>query len=277
MNTLRQALKKESPLQIAGTINAYCALMAQSVGFKAIYLSGAGVANQSYGLPDIGLTTLDNVLEDVRRITAIVKLPLLVDIDTGWGSPQMITKTVKSMIHAGAAAVHLEDQVESKRCGHLPGKAVVPTEEMVDRIKAAVDARTDPDFMVMARTDALAVEGLDAAVERAVAYRDAGADMLFAEAVTSLDQYQVFKESVGIPILANITEFGKSPLWTREELASAGVDMVLYPLSATRAMNRAALNVYQCIRDNGTQEPCLDQMQTRQELYNFLNYEVNNG
>lgn len=273
MKGLHQALAKEKPLQIIGTINAYVAIMAKSVGYKALYLSGAGVANASYGLPDLAMTTLDNVLEDVRRITAAVDLPLLVDIDTGWGNALMIARTIKSMIRAGASAVHIEDQVTSKRCGHLPGKEIVPCEEMVDRLKAAVDAKTDPHFVIMARSDAFAKEGLEGLIARSIAYRDAGADMLFLEALKTLDQYKAVKDAVGIPVLANLTEFGLTPLFTVSELAEAGVDMALYPLSPMRAMNLAALQVLQEIRDKGTQKHLLDQMQTREELYHYLNYE----
>ncbi|MBB65648.1 MAG: methylisocitrate lyase [Waddliaceae bacterium] len=272
MPSLYQELHKESPLQIVGCINAYVALMAKASGFRAIYLSGAGVANSSYGLPDLGLTTLDNVLEDCRRITSTVDLPLLVDIDTGWGNALMIARTIKEMIRSGVAAVHMEDQVAEKRCGHRPGKALCSKEEMCDRIKAAVDAKTDSNFVLMARTDALASEGLEASLERARAYKEAGADMLFAEAVVNLEQYTAFKEVTEIPVLANITEFGQTPIWSKEELKSAGVDMILYPLSANRAMNQAAFNVFQDIRVNGQQSASLSQMQTRDQLYEFLNY-----
>jgi methylisocitrate lyase len=268
----RAALKNERPLQIAGAINAYTAILAEKSGFRALYLSGAGVANASYGVPDLGITTLENVLEDARRITNVTNLPLLVDIDTGWGSNRSIALTIKEMTKAGVAAVHIEDQVDLKRCGHRPNKQLVSTKKMVDRIKAAVDARTDSSFVIMARTDAAAGEGLSSAIERACYYRDAGADMIFAEALTKLDQYRQFSKQVGIPILANMTEFGKTPLYTTAELKSAGVSMVLYPLSAFRAMNAAALNVYQVIRTKGTQRTALKQMQTREELYKFLNY-----
>jgi methylisocitrate lyase len=268
----RVAMTAEKPLQVVGTVNAYVALMAQQTGYKAIYLSGAGVANSSYGMPDLAVTTLDNVLEDVRRITATVELPLLVDIDTGWGNTLMIARTIKLMIHAGAAAVHIEDQVMEKRCGHRPGKRVVPKEEMVDRIKAAVDAKTDNAFIVMARCDSLASEGLEATIDRALAYRDAGADMLFPEAFTSLEQFKAFKDAVKIPIVANITEFGKTPLFTREELANADVDIALYPLTVNRAMNKAACNILEQLRKTGTQKNLLDQMQTREELYHYLDY-----
>ncbi len=269
---LRAALDVERPLQVVGTINAYSALMAEHVGFRALYISGAGVANASYGLPDLALTTLNDVLEDVRRITSVTTLPVLVDIDTGWGNALMISRAIRQLINAGAAGVHIEDQVQAKRCGHLPGKAVVSASEMVDRIKAAVDAKTDPDFVVMARTDALAVEGLDPALERAIRYQGAGADMLFPEALTELSLYRRFADAVTIPILANMTEFGVTPLFTTQQLASAGVRLVLYPLSAFRAMNAAALHVYATLRKEGTQQGVVSMMQTRQELYDFLNY-----
>ncbi len=268
---LRQAVKNESPLQVLGTINAYTAIMAEKSGAKAIYLSGAGVANASYGLPDLGMTSLDNVLTDVQRITAASSLPLLVDIDTGWGSAFNISRTIKEMIKAGAAGVHLEDQVQTKRCGHRPGKEIVSQQEMVDRIKAAVDARTD-DLVIMARTDALAVDGMDCAIERAVACVEAGADMIFPEAMTTLEQYKTFVDAVNVPVLANITEYGSTPLFTTEELNSAGVKLALYPLSAFRAMNAAALNVYQTLLNDGTQRASVEKMQTREELYDFLDY-----
>lgn len=268
----KQALSNEKPLQIVGTINAYTALMAERSGFNAIYLSGAGVANASYGLPDLAMTSLNDVLIDASRITSATDLPLLVDIDTGWGGAFNISRTVKEMIKAGVAAVHIEDQVMQKRCGHRPNKAIVSTEEMCDRIKAAVDAKTDNDFVIMARTDALSVEGLESAVDRAGAFVEAGADMIFAEAMTDIRMYQQFKDRCQVPILANMTEFGQSPLYTKDDLAKHGVDMVLYPLSAFRAMNAAALNVYQSIREQGTQEQVVDTMQTRKELYDFLNY-----
>ena len=268
----RDAVSVECPLQIVGVINAYAAIMAERVGFRAIYLSGSGVASASYGLPDLGMTTLNDVLEDVRRITSATETPLLVDADTGWGNAFMIAKTVRQMIRAGAAAIHIEDQVSAKRCGHRPNKEVVSADEMVDRIKAAVDAKTDPDFVLMARTDALAIEGLDAAIERACRYKDAGADMIFAEAVTELGQYRKFADAVGVPILANITEFGKTDLYTTEELGGAGVSLALYPLSAFRAMNAAALNVFKTLRHEGTQKRLVDTMQTRDNLYEFLNY-----
>ncbi|WP_444890417.1 methylisocitrate lyase [Microbulbifer sp. DLAB2-AA] len=270
----RSALAENQPLQVVGTINAYSAIMAERIGHKAIYLSGAGVANASYGLPDLGMTSLDNVLEDVRRITAASELPLLVDIDTGWGGAFNIARTVKEMIRAGAAAVHIEDQVAQKRCGHRPNKEIVSKQEMVDRIKAAVDARTDDDFFIMARTDAFAQEGLDAAIERAQACIEAGADGIFAEAVTKLEHYRAFKDALNVPILANITEFGKTELYNAKELGEAGADIVLYPLSAFRAMNRAAENVYTSILQNGDQKAVVDTMQTREELYDYLNYHV---
>lgn len=268
----RQAVEAEKPLQIVGAINAYTARMAEAVGFRALYLSGGGVAANSLGLPDLGISTMDDVLTDVRRITDATSLPLLVDIDTGWGGAFNIARTVRAMAKAGAAAVHLEDQVSAKRCGHRPGKEVVSTEEMVDRIKAAVDARPDPGFVLMARTDALAAEGAEAALARAQAYVAAGADMLFAEAVTELPLYTRFREAVNVPVLANVTEFGKTPLFTREELGSAGVDMVLYCCSAYRAMNAAALKVFETIRREGTQADLLPEMQTRADLYRYLDY-----
>ncbi len=269
---LRKAVTEEKPLQLVGTVNAYAALLAGQCGFRAVYLSGAGVANASFGLPDLGMTTLTDVLEDVRRITAASRLPLLVDVDTGWGHAFMIARTVREMIRAGAAGIHIEDQVAAKRCGHRPGKALVTTAEMVDRIRAAVDARRDPAFVIMARTDAAAVEGLDRAVERACRYREAGADMIFPEALTGLEQYRRFAGALGIPVLANMTEFGLTPLFTLEELASAGVGVALYPLSAFRAMSAAALKVYRTIRRDGSQRAALDEMQTRDELYEVLGY-----
>ncbi|HAT7073973.1 TPA: methylisocitrate lyase [Legionella pneumophila] len=269
---LREALMKEKPLQVVGTINAYSALQAKKAGFHAIYLSGAGVANASYGLPDLGITTLNDVLEDVRRIMSAVDLPLLVDIDTGWGGAFSIARTIKEMIKAGAAAVHIEDQVQAKRCGHRPGKALVEKEEMIDRIKAAVDAKTDPDFVIMARTDALANEGLNKALERISAYIEAGADMIFFEGVRKLEEYQALTEQCNVPVLANITEFGVTPLFTLEELKEAGVNLALYPLSAFRAMSAAAEKVYDTIRKNGSQKDILAEMQTREELYQVLNY-----
>lgn len=270
----RQALKDNHPLQIVGTINAYCAMLAEDSGHKAIYLSGGGVANASYGLPDLGITSLNDVITDVERICNASQLPLLVDIDTGWGGAFNISRTIKAMEKAGAAAVHMEDQVSQKRCGHRPNKAIVSKQEMVDRVKAAVDARTDAGFVIMARTDALAVEGLDAAVERAVACVEAGADAIFPEAVTELEQYQHFSKAVQVPVLANITEFGATPLFNVKELAGAGVAMVLYPLSAFRAMSKAAREVYQTIAINGDQKAVVDKMQTRMELYEVLGYDV---
>lgn len=268
----RAAMASEKPLQIPGTINAYTALMAERVGYKAIYLSGGGVANASYGLPDLGMTSLNDVLEDVRRITAASSVPLLVDIDTGWGGAFNIARTIKDMTAAGAAAVHIEDQVAQKRCGHRPNKSIVSVTEMVDRIKAAVDAKTDSDFVVMARTDALAVDGMNAVVDRAGAFAEAGADAIFAEAMTEIGMYAPIVEAAGIPVLANLTEFGETPLYTADELAAVDIAMALYPLSAFRAMNKAALNVYQAIRDEGTQTSVVDTMQTRMELYDFLGY-----
>ena len=268
----RDAMRESSPLQVVGTINAYTALMAEQIGHKAIYLSGGGVANASYGLPDLGMTSLDNVVEDVSRITEACELPLLVDVDTGWGGAFNIARTTKAMIKSGAAAMHMEDQVSQKRCGNRPNKAIVSTSEMVDRIKAAVDARYDDSFVIMARTDALAVEGLDSAIERSSAFIDAGADMIFAEAVTELDQYQSFVSSLGVPILANITEFGATPLFSLEELRQAGVSLALYPLSAFRAMNKAAENTYRTILEVGHAKGLVDSMQTRSELYEYLNY-----
>lgn len=268
----RQALEAEKPLQIMGTVNAYAAMMAQQVGYKAIYLSGAGVANYSYGLPDLGMTSLDNVLEDVRRITERVDTPLLVDIDTGWGGAFNIARTIKQMIRAGAAAVHLEDQVAQKRCGHRPNKEIVSQQEMVDRIKAAADAKTDSNFVLMARTDALQKEGLQGVIDRACACVEAGADAIFAEAMTDITMYQKVCDAVGVPVLANITEFGDTPYYTVEQLAGQGISMVLYPLSATRAMQKAALEVMQSVRENGTQIQVLDKMQQRKELYEFLDY-----
>jgi methylisocitrate lyase len=269
---LRAAIAQERPLQIVGAINAYAARMAAACGYKAVYLSGGGVAANSLGMPDLGISTMDDVLIDVRRITDACDLPLLVDADTGWGGAFNIARTVKSFIKFGAAGLHIEDQVQSKRCGHRPGKEIVSKEEMVDRVKTAVDARTDPQFVIMARTDALAVEGLEKAIERAVACVAAGADMIFPEAVTDLALYQRFKDAVRVPILANITEFGQTPLYTRDELASVGVDIVLYCCSAYRAMNAAALATYQAIRRDGTQKHVLDHMQTRAELYGYLDY-----
>jgi len=269
----RAALAAEKPLQVPGAICAYHARLAERSGFKAIYLSGGGVAAGSLALPDLGISNLDDVLTDVRRITDVSALPLLVDVDTGFGASAFnIARTVRSLIKFGAGAMHIEDQVSAKRCGHRPGKELVSRDEMVDRVKAAVDARTDPDFVIMARTDALAVEGLPAAIERARAYVEAGADMIFPEAITELGMYKRFAAAVGVPILANITEFGQTPLFTVEELASADVAIALYPLSAFRAMNKAALNVYQTLRRDGSQKAVVDTMQTRAELYDYLGY-----
>jgi methylisocitrate lyase len=270
----KNALRSERPLQIVGVINAFAAVMAEKTGFKALYLSGAGVANASYGIPDTGLTSLTDVLIDVRRITSITSLPLLVDADTGWDRPGV---TVREMIRAGAAAIHFEDQVSAKRCGHLAGKQLVSPREMCKRIQAAVAARTDSNFVIMARTDALAIEGLDAALERARLYRDAGADMIFAEAATELALYKKFAEATGLPILANITEFGKTPLFTLKQLRDARVSLALYPLSAFRAMNAGALKVYRALREKGTQRDTLESMQTRAELYEFLGYQAPTG
>lgn len=269
---LWQALEAERPLQVAGTINAYSALLAKQAGFRAIYLSGAGVANASFGLPDLGITSLNDVCEDVRRICGITELPLLVDADTGWGQAFMIARTVRDLTRAGAAGMHIEDQVQAKRCGHRPGKALVSSAEMCDRIRAAVDARPDPRFVVMARTDAHAVEGQAAALDRAAAYVEAGADMIFAEALTTLEEYRDFTAAIGVPVLANITEFGKTPLFTTAELGEAGVRLALYPLSAFRAMSKAAIAVYGALRDAGTQKSALELMQTRSELYEVLGY-----
>ena len=268
----REAVDAEQPLQVIGAINAYHARLAQQSGYKAIYLSGGGVAAGSLGIPDLGISSLDDVLTDVRRITDVCSLPLLVDVDTGFGGAFNIARTVKSLIKFGAGAMHIEDQVQSKRCGHRPNKEIVSKVEFVDRIKAAADARIDPDFVIMARTDALAVEGLDAAIDRACACVEAGADMIFPEAMTELSMYQKFADAVKVPILANITEFGHTPLFTVEELRSVDVALVLYPLSAFRAMNQAALNVYQTVRKEGTQKSVLDTMQTRDELYDYLDY-----
>jgi methylisocitrate lyase len=269
----REAMKVENPLQIVGTINANHALLATQAGFKAIYLSGGGVAAGSLGIPDLGITNLNDVLIDIERITGVTDTPLLVDIDTGFGpSAFNVARTVKSLIKAGAGALHIEDQVGAKRCGHRPGKEVVSREEMVDRIKAAADARTDPDFVIGARTDAIAVEGMDLALERAKAYKDAGADFIFAEAVPSIDLYQSFVDATGIPVLANITEFGMTPLYTVEELKAAGVGLILYPLSAFRAANKAALQVFETIRKEGSQKSALPTMQTRAELYDSIGY-----
>jgi methylisocitrate lyase len=268
----RKAVANEKPLQVVGAITAFTARMAEATGFKALYLSGGGVAANSLGIPDLGISTMDDVLIDARRITDVTTLPLLVDIDTGWGSAFNIARTIRSMIKAGVAAVHIEDQIGEKRCGHRPGKALVHAEEMADRIKSAVDARTDSQFVLMARTDSLASEGLNAAIERSAVYVEAGADMIFAEAVTDLSMYSKFKQALGVPILANITEFGMTPLFTKDELASAGVDIVLYCCAAYRAMNAAALKVYETIRAQGTQRDVVPIMQTRDELYKFLGY-----
>jgi methylisocitrate lyase len=268
----RAAVQEEKPLQVVGTINAYTARLAERLGFRALYLSGGGVAASSLALPDLGISTMDDVLTDLRRITDITALPVLVDIDTGWGGVFNITRTIKSMIKFGAAAVHIEDQVQTKRCGHRPGKTIVSKDEMVDRIKTAVDAKTDPDFVIMARTDALAVEGLHSAIDRACACAEAGADMIFPEAVTELTTYREFARAVKVPILANITEFGSTPLYTVEELHTADVALVLYPLSAFRAMSKAALSVYDAIRKEGTQKNVVSLMQTRAELYCYLDY-----
>jgi methylisocitrate lyase len=269
----REALRHEKPLQIVGTINAHHALMAKRVGYRAIYLSGGGVAAGSLGMPDLGISNLDDVLIDIRRITDVCDLPLLVDVDTGFGASAFnVARTTRSLIKAGAAAMHMEDQVGAKRCGHRPGKELVSTAEMADRIKAAIDARTDPGFVIMARTDALASEGLEKSIERSIRYVEAGADMIFPEAITDLPMYRKFAEAVKVPILANITEFGKSPLFTVDELRSANVAMVLYPLTAFRAMNKAALNVYENLRKTGSQKNSIGEMQTREELYDIINY-----
>ncbi len=268
----RAAVQAQQPLQVVGVINAYCALLAVRAGFGALYLSGAGVANASHGLPDLGMTGLGDVLEDARRVTAATDLPLLVDIDTGFGGAFNIARTVRELGRAGVAAIHMEDQVGTKRCGHRPGKRLVGDDEMADRVKAALDARQDDQFVVMARTDAYSVEGLDRAIERALCYVDAGADMIFAEAMTTLDEYQQFTKAVSVPVLANVTEFGRTPMFTTDELRDAGVAIALYPLSAFRAMNAAALRVFQTIKNEGTQQSLLDQMQTRDELYDVLGY-----
>jgi methylisocitrate lyase len=271
-NLFRRAIASEKPLQIVGTINAYCAILAQKAGHKGIYLSGAGVANASFGLPDLGIISRNDVLEEARRITGASRLPLLVDIDTGWGEEFGIARTVKEMIRAGAAAVHIEDQVEPKRCGHRPNKSIVSKGKMVDRIKAAIDARTCDDFMVMARTDALSTEGLAAAVERVALYVEAGAESIFAEGVTDLKMYRIFADAIEVPLLANMTEFGRTPYYTKEQFAEHGAAMVLYPLSAFRAMSKAALQVYETILHAGTQEPAVAAMQPREELYELLHY-----
>jgi len=271
--SLHQAVKQEQPLQVVGVINAYCALLAQQAGHKALYLSGAGVANASRGIPDIGLTTLEDVLTDVRRITAVTDLPLLVDADTGWPEDDGVARTIHELSIAGAAGAHLEDQVSAKQCGHLPGKTLVSTDEMVERLKGAIDGRGSDDFVIMARCDACSVEGLESAITRSQKYVEAGADMIFAEALSSLENYRIFTASVSVPVLANITEFGKTPFFTREELCEAGLGLILYPLSAFRAMNAAALNVYSAINTDGTQKSVIDQMQTRAELYKTLGYD----
>jgi methylisocitrate lyase len=268
----RAALAHERPLQVVGTVNAFSALLAERAGFRALYLSGAGVANASFGLPDLGITSLNDVCEDVRRITSACELPLLVDADTGWGTAFNISRTIADLIRSGAAGCHLEDQVQAKRCGHRPGKALVGADEMADRIKAAADGRTDPQFVIMARTDAHAVEGQQAAIDRAQCYVEAGADMIFAEALTTLEEYRQFTSTITVPVLANITEFGKTPLFSVAELGTAGVQLVLYPLSAFRAMARAAEEVYGAIRRDGSQKNVLERMQTRAELYDVLGY-----
>ena len=268
----RAAVAAEQPLQVMGAITAYAGLMAKRVGYRALYLSGGGVAANSLGVPDLGISTMEDVLTDARRIVDATQLPLLVDIDTGWGGAFNIARTIRSFINVGVAAVHIEDQVGQKRCGHRPGKEVVPKEEMVDRVKAAVDARTDPGFVIMARTDAAAKEGLDSAIERAVAYVEAGADMIFPEAMKTLDDYRKFKAAVKVPILANLTEFGSTPFFTTDELREAGVDIALYCCGAYRAMNKAALNFYETVRREGTQKNIIDTLQTREELYDFLGY-----
>jgi len=268
----RHALDNNQPLQIVGTINAYTALMATKIGHQAVYISGGACANASYGLPDLGMTSMNDVLEDARRITAVVDTPLLIDIDTGWGGAFNIARTIKESIRAGVAAVHMEDQVAQKRCGHRPNKEIVSQEEMVDRIKAAVDARTDDSFFIMARTDSYAIEGLQASIDRSAAYIEAGADGIFAEAMASLDEYQAYDNAIAAPLLANMTEFGMSPLFEKQQLAEHGVDMVLYPLTATRAMNKAAEMVYQDVLDQGHQKNMVEHMQTRMELYDYLNY-----
>jgi len=268
----RKLVTKTNPLQIVGTVNAYSAIMAEKVGHQSIYLSGGGVAASSLGVPDLGITSLTDVLEDAKRITNVTSLPLLVDADTGWGGAFNIARCVREMIKSGVAAIHLEDQVSQKRCGHRPNKEIVSTGEMIDRIKSAVDAKTDPDFVIMARTDALAVEGIDSAIDKAQSFIEAGADMIFPEALNTIEQYREFSDSLSVPILANITEFGQTPLFSKSELSEVGVDMILYPLSAFRAMSNAALNVYQHILNDGHQHNVLDSMQTRDELYDFLDY-----
>ncbi len=269
----KMQMDPKRPLQVVGAINAYCALLAENAGFKALYLSGAGVANAAFGLPDLGLTSLNDVTEEVRRMTDVTNLPLLVDADTGWGGEFNIARTVKQLTKAGAAAMHIEDQALSKRCGHRHNKVLVSSEQMIDRIKAAVDARLDPQFVIMARTDAFASEGLSAAIDRANAYLEAGAEMIFAEALATLDDYQAFTRAVPVPVLANITEFGKTPMLTVDELSQVGVSLILYPLSAFRAMSQAALEVYQTIQSQGSQQSLINRMQTRDELYRILNYQ----
>ncbi len=271
-NRFRKALKANTPLQVVGTINAYTALMATKIGHSAIYISGGACANASYGLPDLGMTSMNDVLEDARRITSVVDTPLMVDIDTGWGGAFNIARTIRESIRAGVAAVHIEDQVAQKRCGHRPNKEIVSTEEMVDRIKAAVDAKTDDDFFILARTDSYAIEGLQGSIDRAAAYIEAGADGIFAEAMGDLSQYNEYKKVIAAPLLANMTEFGMTPLFDKYELAEHGVDIVLYPLTATRAMNKAAEMVYSEVLEKGHQRDVVDDMQTRMELYDYLNY-----
>ena len=268
----RKLVNENKPLQIVGTVNAYSAIMAEKVGHQAIYLSGGGVAASSLGVPDLGITSLSDVLEDAKRITQVTSLPLLVDVDTGWGGAFNIARCVREMINSGVAAIHIEDQVSQKRCGHRPNKAIVSTNEMIDRIKSAVDAKTDSNFVIMARTDALAIEGMESAIDKAKAFVEAGADMIFPEALNTIEQYREFSDSLSVPILANITEFGQTPLFDKEQLSEAGVDMILYPLSAFRAMSNAALNVYEHILKDGHQNNVLESMQTREELYDFLNY-----
>ena len=268
----RKLVNENKPLQIVGTVNAYSAIMAEKVGHQAIYLSGGGVAASSLGVPDLGITSLSDVLEDAKRITQVTSLPLLVDADTGWGGAFNISRCVREMINSGVAAIHIEDQVSQKRCGHRPNKAIVSTNEMIDRIKSAVDAKTDSNFVIMARTDALAIEGMQSAIDKAKAFVEAGADMIFPEALNTIEQYREFSDSLSVPILANITEFGQTPLFDKEQLSEAGVDMILYPLSAFRAMSNAALNVYEHILKDGHQNNVLESMQTREELYDFLNY-----
>ncbi|KAL0480405.1 methylisocitrate lyase [Acrasis kona] len=268
----REAVRNNKPLQLVGAVNAYTAILAEKTGYQALYLSGSGVATSSYGIPDLGITTLNDVVEDARRITSATKLPILVDVDTGFGQAFSIARMVREMERAGVAAIHIEDQMGLKRCGHRPNKQIVTEEEMVDRIRTAVNARTDKDFVIMARTDALANEGIESAIKRSKAYIEAGADMLFPEAVTTLEDYKRFVDECKVPVLANITEFGKTPLFTTEELSSVGVSIALYPLSAFRAMSRAALNVYQSIKENGTQKNVIDIMQPRTELYEYLEY-----